>query len=86
MGEFGGNAGLLSAWYDFEKGNWEYEFQTCRLGVQHVWWAVHIVDLIALVVVVACLCFPQPKIDRRVAERGMQKGKETGNGSAHKQS
>lgn len=64
MGDFGGNAGLLSAWYDFDHQSWEYEFQTCKLGVQHVWWAVHIVDLAALASI-ACACFlgsdPEPK-------------------------
>lgn len=50
MGDFGGNAGLLSAWFDFEEGEWKYDIQMCKAGVQHFWWAVHVVDLITLVV------------------------------------
>ena len=50
MGEFSGNAGLLSAWFDFQAGSWQYEIQTCKLGVQHIWWAVHILDLITVAV------------------------------------
>jgi hypothetical protein len=52
MGDFSGNAGLLSAWFDFDAGSWRYDIQMCKLGVQHVWWAVHILDLIALVLMV----------------------------------
>ena len=50
MGEFGGNTGLLSAWFDFDAAEWRFELQNCRAGVQHIWWAVHVVDLITLVV------------------------------------
>ena len=49
MGEFSGYAGFLSAWFDpaqGEKGEWVMELNTCGVGVQHWWWAVHIVDLI----------------------------------------
>ncbi|KAL1976609.1 hypothetical protein VTN31DRAFT_2891 [Thermomyces dupontii] len=50
MGEYGGNAGLLSLWFDFdaETPEWKYEIQTCRAGVQHIWWAVHVVDFLTL--------------------------------------
>lgn len=51
MGEFGGNAGLLSLWYDFDAQTWRYEMQMCPLGVQHVWWAVHVIDIVAILVV-----------------------------------
>ncbi|KAL8754378.1 MAG: hypothetical protein Q9184_005131 [Pyrenodesmia sp. 2 TL-2023] len=37
MGEFGGNAGLLSAWFDEEQQRWRFEYSTCSLGVQHIW-------------------------------------------------
>ena len=49
MGDFGGNAGLLSAWFDFDAGEWQYEIQMCKFGVQHIWWAVHITDMVAIV-------------------------------------
>ncbi|KAI5300212.1 60S ribosomal protein L23A [Ascosphaera pollenicola] len=50
MGEYGGNAGLLSLWFDDAPGvmEWKYEFAVCRFGLQHVWWAVHVVALIAI--------------------------------------
>ena len=53
MGEFGGNAGLLSAWFDFAAGEWRYEIQMCQLGVQHIWWAIHVIDVVAVVLVLA---------------------------------
>lgn len=51
MGEFRGNAGLLSAKFDHDKGEWTAEYSSCTLGKQHIWWAVHILDLITLVLV-----------------------------------
>ncbi|KAK5105446.1 hypothetical protein LTS08_001723 [Lithohypha guttulata] len=54
MGEYSGNAGLLSLWYDFEGyGSWKYEIQMCPLGVQHIWWAVHITDIVVMISLVA---------------------------------
>ncbi|KAL7929620.1 hypothetical protein V8C35DRAFT_314810 [Trichoderma chlorosporum] len=44
MGDFTGNAGLLSMWFDQETWQWEYEFVNCRLGTQHFWWFVHFLD------------------------------------------
>jgi hypothetical protein len=48
MGEFGGNAGLLSAWYDEAAGQWDYEITMCPAGVQHIWWAAHVLVLVTL--------------------------------------
>ena len=48
MGDFGGNAGMLSAWFDPDEMKWDFDYRTCVLGKQHFWWAVHILDLIAL--------------------------------------
>ncbi|KAI4156803.1 MAG: hypothetical protein L6R39_001025 [Caloplaca ligustica] len=53
MGEFGGNAGLLSAWYDDLDEQWRFEYSTCSLGVQHVWWAIHILDIVTIGIVSA---------------------------------
>ncbi|KAF4783820.1 hypothetical protein HER10_EVM0000591 [Colletotrichum scovillei] len=53
MGDFGGNAGLLSAWFDETTWTWQFEYATCALGTQHFWWFVHIIDLIAVVALVA---------------------------------
>lgn len=52
MGSYGGNAGLLSGWYDEDEGQWHFEQASCPLGVQHIWWTVHILD-VALVVLLA---------------------------------
>ncbi|KAI9771778.1 MAG: hypothetical protein M1835_006347 [Candelina submexicana] len=49
MGDYGGNAGLLSAWFDPQLGRWAFEYSTCAVGVQHIWWAIHILDFITLV-------------------------------------
>jgi hypothetical protein len=50
MGEFGGNAALLSAWFDASAGEWDYEITMCPAGVQHIWWTVHILILVTVVV------------------------------------
>lgn len=52
MGDFGGNAGLLSVWFDEETWEWKAEYGTCPLGTQHLWWLVHILDLIVVVLFV----------------------------------
>lgn len=54
MGDYGGNAGLLSAWFDFEKGEWKYDIATCQLNLK-AWWAVHVIDLVVLIVSVFSL-------------------------------
>lgn len=46
MGEFGGHAGLLSAWWNAEQQEWQYEYATCAAGVQHIWWAIQVVNVI----------------------------------------
>ena len=48
MGSFYGNAGFLSGWFDKEVGEWKFEYSNCMLGVQHIWWAVHVFDLIVI--------------------------------------
>lgn len=47
MGEYGGNAALLSVWFDPDPAvnEWQYEISMCAAGVQHIWWAVHGVAL-----------------------------------------
>ena len=49
MGEFGGNAGLLSAWFDPEEEKWDFDYTSCALGKQHLWWAIHVLDIVAVV-------------------------------------
>lgn len=48
MGDFGGNAGLLSAWYDQDIGEWRFQYASCSVGIQHIWWAVHVLDILTL--------------------------------------
>jgi hypothetical protein len=48
MGSFYGNAGFLSGWFDQEVGEWKFEYNSCMLGVQHIWWVVHVVDLVVI--------------------------------------
>lgn len=48
MGQYGGNAGLLSLWFDFDKSEWQYEIQMCQLGIQHIWWGIHVLDCITI--------------------------------------
>lgn len=77
MGEFGGHAGFLSAWFDpllGERGEWVIEFGSCGVGVQHWWWGVHAVDFALLVFLVAgCV--------GRVVEGGAGEGRGRGVGS-----
>lgn len=54
MGDYGGNAGLFSAWFDFEKGEWDFDICMCGLNVK-MWWAVHVVDLFCLVLMILAL-------------------------------
>ena len=49
MGDFGGNAGLLSAWFDPVIREWQFVYSTCALGKQHIWWAIHILDVVTLI-------------------------------------
>ena len=48
MGDFGGNAGLLSAWYDGRVGEWRFAYSSCSIGVQHIWWAVHVLLVVTI--------------------------------------
>ncbi|KAK1778293.1 hypothetical protein QBC45DRAFT_414538 [Copromyces sp. CBS 386.78] len=48
MGEFGGNAGLLSVWFDEEEWEWKAEYATCPMGTQHLWWVVHFMDIFVI--------------------------------------
>ena len=48
MGSFGGNAGMLSAWFDSTAGEWRFEYASCAVGVQHIWWGVHVLDLVTV--------------------------------------
>lgn len=49
MGDFGGNAGLMSAWFDPDGQDWKFDYSTCAVGKQHIWWAIHALDLVTIV-------------------------------------
>ena len=83
MGEFGGNAGLLSVWFDANTAvnEWKYEITTCAAGVQHIWWAVHVVDIVTVVVFFVSVVVsglgpgsssPLAKVDRGQALHGKE--------------
>lgn len=86
MGDFGGNAGLLSVWFDREAWQWRFEYATCPLGTQHLWWVVHILDLVVVVAalaygVIAVLSAAGVDVEKRVlvdlkaaAGQGLSKG------------
>lgn len=83
MGGYGGNAGLLSAWFDEDTWEWRFEYATCALGTQHLWWAVHITDLIVavLLVVYGVMSFwPRSVREPAVNER---QTKANGNGNGY---
>ena len=48
MGEYGGWAYLISAWFEAEKNEWRFEVERCSAGVQHWWWAVHALIVVTL--------------------------------------
>lgn len=54
MGDYGGNAGLLSAWFDARDDIWKFEYATCALGKQHIWWAIHVFDLVVIILGISC--------------------------------
>jgi hypothetical protein len=83
MGDFGGNAGLLSLWFDEESWDWRFEFVNCKLGTQHIWWVVHILDLITLGTGIAYAGFVLvPKFSSPAGRVGK---KHAGNGHAKRQ-
>lgn len=48
MGSYGGYAGFLSGWYNQAEGKWQFEYDTCGFGVQHIWWVCNIVLLLEI--------------------------------------
>jgi hypothetical protein len=64
MGEFGGNAGLFSAWFDYDIWEWKTAYSTCPLGTQHKWWAVHVLDIITFGLFLARLLCKKVKLPR----------------------
>lgn len=71
MGGYGGNAGLLSAWFDEDEWQWRFEFENCALGTQYVWWGIHALDLVTvglgLAYAVVCLLGAGGGVKKNVA-------------------
>ena len=67
MGEFGGNAGLLSAWFDHNEGEWKTDYSTCLLGTQHVWWAVHVLDIVMVLVLFTAAWHSHKSLDPKTS-------------------
>ena len=63
MGDFGGNAGLLSLWFDQDKWEWQFEFVNCSLGTQHFWWLTHFMHL--GIIICSMLSFAVSRLDAR---------------------
>lgn len=82
MGEFRGNAGLLSAKFDHDKGEWTAEYSSCVLGKQHIWWTVHFLDLVTLglVLTAGLLMLLRPRRDA-ATKKSSQKREGTSNKS-----
>lgn len=55
MGEFGGNAGLVSAWFDKDTRKWVFAYTSCPFGVQHIWWAVNGLDLFLVLLAISAV-------------------------------
>ncbi|OQO14274.1 hypothetical protein B0A48_01150 [Cryoendolithus antarcticus] len=73
MGEFLGNAGLLSAWWDAGEEKWKFEYESCAFGVQHIWWAGHVLALIEGALGVAALIRGELEVRRARREVGREK-------------
>lgn len=74
MGDFGGNAGLLSMWFNLETWEWEHEYVDCPLGRQHFWWMTHFLILGVVfsgVAYVAVVCLEAQGVD---VDAGLGKG------------
>jgi hypothetical protein len=61
MGDYGGNAGLLSVWFDANPAvnEWKYEITMCKAGVQHIWWAIHVIDIVAILLLLVYTLLPR---------------------------
>lgn len=77
MGAFEGNAGLMSLWFDESTWEWQFEFANCQLGAQHIWWIIHIVDLITLgAMLIYAVIYLAGKLDSSKEKPSLKKGKD----------
>ncbi|SCU78322.1 LAFA_0A06062g1_1 [Lachancea sp. 'fantastica'] len=47
MGEFDGNAGLLTGHFNPRTKLWEWSFSLCPFSIQHVWWFTKVVTILS---------------------------------------
>jgi hypothetical protein len=55
MEDFGGFAYIVSAWFNENTAKWRFEVSHCQTGVQHLWWAAHLL-LVASTLISAIAC------------------------------
>lgn len=48
MGDYSGNAGLISITYNPNTSSWTYAITNCSLGKSNIWWIVHVIDIITI--------------------------------------
>lgn len=60
MGEFGGNAGLLSASID-QKNQWMFNYRLCPFHVQHLWWATQVITIFSAILIATFFVFRKLK-------------------------
>lgn len=48
MGEFEGQTGLVTGRFDKSEQKWQFTFTYCSFAVQHVWWALKVAALLAV--------------------------------------
>lgn len=76
MGSYGGHAGFLSGWYNAQEGEWQFEYETCGFGVQHIWWVCNVLLLLEVGLGVFCTLDVIVKKAFEEEERGRGKVKE----------
>lgn len=55
MGEFGGNAGIMTG--HFNGSEWEYHYNVCPFIVQHVWWLTKVASVLTILTNTICFLF-----------------------------
>jgi hypothetical protein len=48
MGEYGGNAGLVSGTWDEHQSHFVFAFSLCTIGVQHIWWTTKVLTILSI--------------------------------------
>ncbi|SCV01613.1 LAMI_0G12574g1_1 [Lachancea mirantina] len=47
MGEFNGNAGLLTGHFNVLHKRWEWSFSLCPFSIQHIWWFTKVITILS---------------------------------------